>query len=180
MRDIVVWLAALSFAWAMTACASEPVKTPSTIQVLSKAFSNGGAIPARFTCDGSNLSPDLAWSDPPAGVKSLVIICDDPDAPAGTWVHWVLYGLPASEKGLAEGTQAAAPSPARHGLNSWSRMGYGGPCPPPGKPHRYFFKVYALDTLLGLPAGATKAQILEAMKGHVLAQGEIMGTYQRK
>ena len=180
MRELAFWLTLGALAWAMTACASEPVKTPSTIQVLSKAFSNGGAIPARFTCDGPNLSPDLAWSNVPPGTKSLVVICDDPDAPVGTWVHWVLFDLPASEKGLAEGLQTAAPSPARHGLNSWSHIGYGGPCPPLGKSHRYFFKIYALDAPLGLPAGATKAQVLEAMKGHVLAQGEIMGTYQRK
>jgi Raf kinase inhibitor-like YbhB/YbcL family protein len=180
MHDLFVWLTALSLAWTLTAFASDAVSAPSTIQVLSKAFDAGGAIPARFTCDGQNLSPDLAWSNLPAGTKSLVVICDDPDAPAGTWVHWVLYDLPASEKGLAEGVQAAAPSGACHGPNSWSRMGYGGPCPPPGKLHRYFFKVYALDAPLGLAAGATKAQVLEAMKAHVLAQGEIMGTYKRK
>lgn len=180
MRELAFWLTLGAMGWALTACASDSPKAPSTIQVLSKAFVNGSAIPARFTCDGPNVSPDLAWANVPAGARSLVLICDDPDAPVGTWVHWVLYDLPASEKGLPEGIQAAAPSGARHGQNSWNREGYGGPCPPQGKPHRYFFRLYALDAPLGLSAGATKAQILEAMKGHVLAQGELMGTYARK
>ena len=180
MRDILFfWLPILTFAWAQTVCTSEPLKPPSTIDVHSKAFSSGGAIPARFTCDGLNLSPDLAWSGLPAGTKSIVIICDDPDAPAGTWAHWVLYDLPASEGGLAEGVQAA-PGAAHNGQNGWNRTGYGGPCPPPGKPHHYFFRIYALDAPLGLPEGATKTQVLKAMAGHILAQGELVGTYQRK
>ena len=180
MRELVLWVATFFLVWALAACASDTIQAPSTIQVLSKAFSAGGAIPARYSCQGENVSPDLAWSNLPAGTKTIVILCDDPDAPVGNWVHWVLYDLPASETGIADGVKAAPPAGARHGLNSWNKPGYGGPCPPPGKPHRYFFKVYALNAPLGLSEGVTEAKVLEAMKAHVLARGEIMGTYARK
>jgi hypothetical protein len=122
----------------------------------------------------------LAWNDPPAGAASLALIVDDPDAPGGVWVHWVLYNIPAEARGLPEGVPAQdeLPDGSRHGVNSWGRRDYGGPCPPSGT-HRYFFKLYALDTMLDLPAGATKEELLAAMQGHILGEAELMGTYTR-
>ncbi len=152
-----------------------------TIQVTSSAFEPGGAIPKKFTCDGPDVSPALNWTDPPAGTQSFALIADDPDAPVGTWVHWVLYDLPSVTRSLAENVpkQEQLPNGARQGRNDFGRIGYGGPCPPPGKPHRYFFKLYALDAKMNLKAGATKAEIEKAMRGHILAQGELMGRYGR-
>ena len=152
------------------------------IQITSTAFADGKNIPVKFTCDGSDASPPLAWSHAPAGANSFALIADDPDAPMGTWVHWVIYNMPATEVVLAESiAKAAALDDGRmQGINSFGNTGYGGPCPPPGKPHRYFFKLYALDVMLDLKPGATKAQLVKAMEGHVLAQGQLMGTYQRK
>ena len=152
------------------------------MQLTSTAFSEGGAIPARFTCDDRNVSPVLSWSGAPAGAKSLVLIADDPDAPGGTWVHWVLYDLPVATSELAEDTPKTQylPGGAKQGLNDFKRLGYGGPCPPPGKPHRYFFKLYALDTLLELKPGATKNEVERAMQKHILGQGQLMGIYKRK
>ena len=151
-----------------------------TFELKSTAFAAGQPIPRQYTCDGENVSPPLQWNDPPAGTQSLALICDDPDAPAGTWVHWVLYNLPAKTRTLAEAIPATAdlPDGSRHGKNGWGRLGYGGPCPPSGT-HRYFFKLYALDTVLGLASGADKNQLLQAMQGHILAQTELMGTYKR-
>ena len=140
----------------------------------SSAFAQGKPIPAKYTCDGPDISPPLAWSDAPRGTQSFALIMDDPDAPAGTWVHWVLFNLPAQTHQLAEKAAQGV-----QGCNSWGRLGYGGPCPPSGT-HRYFFRLYALDTLLQLPAGATKEQVLRAMQGHVLAQAELMGVYARR
>jgi Raf kinase inhibitor-like YbhB/YbcL family protein len=127
------------------------------------------------------VSPALNWSDPPAGTQSFALIADDPDAPVGTWVHWVLYDLPADTRSLAENLpkQEQLSNAARQGRNDFRRIGYGGPCPPPGKPHRYFFKLYALDTKLSLKAGAAKAEVERAVQGHILAQGELMGRYGR-
>ncbi len=149
-----------------------------SIQVTSTAFSQGESIPVQYTCQGQNISPPLAWGDPPAGTQSLALIMDDPDAPVGTWVHWVLYNLPPEARTLPEAVSAEAQlqDGSLHGHNSWNRSGYGGPCPPSGT-HRYFFKLYALDTMLDLKPGADKWQLLEAMQGHILAQGELMGTY---
>jgi len=151
------------------------------LKVESPAFSPGGDIPRQHTCDGPDLSPPLRWSEPPAGTQSLALICDDPDAPAGTWVHWVLYRIPASARGLPEGVpkRETLADGSRQGRNDFGKVGYGGPCPPRGPKHRYFFKLYALDTVLDLPPGATKAELLKAMEGHVLAQGELMGRYGR-
>lgn len=151
------------------------------LKLTSSAFDLGGTIPRKFTCDGPDVSPALAWSDPPAGTQSFALITDDPDAPAGTWVHWVLYDLPASARDLPENVpkQEELPNGARQGRNDFRRIGYGGPCPPPGPAHRYFFKLYALDAKLGLKAGATKAEVEKAMRGHILAQGELMGRYGR-
>jgi len=150
------------------------------LELTSTAFAPGQPIPRKYTCDGENVSPPLRWSDPPQGTRSLALICDDPDAPAGTWVHWVLYNLPATARALAEAVPANAdlPDGSRHGKNGWGRLGYGGPCPPSGT-HRYFFKLYALDTVLGLASGMDKSQLLQAMQGHILAQTELMGTYKR-
>ncbi len=156
-------------------------EAPAIIQLTSPAFSNEGVIPQQHTCDGADLSPELAWSGLPAGTGSLALICDDPDAPGRTWVHWVLYNLPADAAGLPEGLPAEAEPPAGgvHGKSDFGRLGYGGPCPPAGKPHRYYFRLYALDTQLDLAAGASKGEVVDAMHGHILAQGELMGTYQR-
>jgi Raf kinase inhibitor-like YbhB/YbcL family protein len=150
------------------------------LELTSTALAPGQPIPRKYTCDGENVSPPLRWSDLPQGTQSLAFICDDPDAPAGTWVHWVLYNLPAKARALVEAVPANAdlPDGSRQGKNGWGRLGYGGPCPPSGT-HRYFFKLYALDTVLGLASGADKSQLLQAMEGHILAQTELMGTYKR-
>jgi Raf kinase inhibitor-like YbhB/YbcL family protein len=156
-----------------------------TMTLISPAFAAGAEIPARHTCEGDDTSPPLAWTAPPAGTRSLALIVDDPDAPDPkaprmTWVHWVLYNLPPTEGGLPEGVQRAAlPSGTREGLNDWRRTGYGGPCPPVGR-HRYFHKLYALDTVLPDLREPTKAKLQQAMDGHVLARAELMGTYEKK
>lgn len=151
------------------------------IQLRSTAFREGASIPRRHTCDGADLSPPLAWEGLPEGTVSLALICDDPDAPAGTWVHWVLVDLPAETRELAEGLpkDERLPGGAVQGTSSFRRTGYGGPCPPEGPAHRYFFKIYALDRKLRLGPDATKADALEAMEGHILAQGRLMGKYGR-
>jgi hypothetical protein len=146
-----------------------------TLQITSPAFIEGETIPTKYTCDGSNISPQLDWTDVPQGTQSLVLIADDPDAPAGTWVHWVLYDLPANLTSLPEGTSGTGTA----GTNSFKKRTYGGPCPPKGSPHRYYFKLYALDTTLGLPEGASKAEVEKALRGHILAQGQLMGKYGR-
>jgi len=150
--------------------------------VKVEGFDNGAEIPRRHTCEGEDLSPALAWSGEPAGTRSFAVIVDDPDAPAGTWVHWVLYDLPASKSELTEDMPKSqyVAGGARQGLNDFRRLGYGGPCPPHGKPHRYFFKLYALDAVLDLKPGLTKKDLETAMEKHVLAQAQLMATYQRK
>jgi Raf kinase inhibitor-like YbhB/YbcL family protein len=152
-----------------------------SLQISNAAFSVGEAIPKKFTCDGPDVSPQLKWNDAPPNTQAFALIMDDPDAPAGTWVHWVLYDLPANTRELSEGVakQEQLSSGARQGRNDFGKTGYGGPCPPPGKPHRYFFKLYALDTKLNLKAGATKADVERAVKGHILAQAELTGKYGR-
>ncbi len=153
--------------------------------IRSAAFAHGGEIPARHTCEGDDVSPPLAWSGVPASAKSLALVVDDPDAPdpahpKTTWVHWVLYGLPPSAAGLAEGIRRdALPAGTRDGLNDWKRTGYGGPCPPVGR-HRYFFKLYALDADLPELGTPTKAKLLAAMEGHVVAEAELVGTYEKR
>lgn len=151
------------------------------IKVESTAFNEGGMIPKKYACDGQDLSPPISWSGIPDAAKSIALIADDPDAPMGTWVHWVVYNLPANITGLPEGVppQKTITNNGRQGTNDFRRIGYGGPCPPGGT-HRYFFKVYALDIEVNLDAGATKAQLLKAMEGHLLAEGELMGRYQRR
>jgi len=158
---------------------------PMSLTLTSPAFAEGGEIPARYTCEGDDISPPLAWSAPPAGTRSLVLIVDDPDAPdpkapKTTWVHWVLYNLPPPAGPLPEGAgRQALPAGTREGLNDWKRPGYGGPCPPVGR-HRYFHKLYALDTVLPDLGRATKQRLEEAMQGHVLAHSELIGTYEKK
>lgn len=150
----------------------------SHIRVTSPAFDHGGMIPARFTCDGEDVSPELAVSGLPGATVTWALLCDDPDAPAGDWVHWLLYDLPPTRTVLEEGTPPAEPGGV-FGRNSWGQARYQGPCPPGGT-HRYHFTAYALNAALGLAPGATKAQFLAAVKGHVLAQGQLMGRYARR
>jgi Raf kinase inhibitor-like YbhB/YbcL family protein len=146
------------------------------MKLTCSAFAECATIPTRYTADGADVSPPLQWNATPAGTASFALICDDPDAPRGTWVHWVLFNLPADLRELPEGV---ARDVGREGMNDFKSLGYGGPSPPKGKPHRYFFKLYVLDAMLELPEGATKAQLEHAMKGHVLASAQIMGTYGR-
>lgn len=149
------------------------------LEVTSSVFEHEMAIPAKYTCDGEDVSPPLAWSAGPDGTACYALIMDDPDAPMGTWVHWVAYNLAVTS--LAEGVSAKdrPASDLSEGLSSWKTAGYGGPCPPSGT-HRYFFKVYALDAELSFAAAPTKEDLLKAMEGHILAQGELMATYARK
>ncbi|MDO9128697.1 MAG: YbhB/YbcL family Raf kinase inhibitor-like protein [Anaerolineales bacterium] len=151
-----------------------------SFQLTSTAFTQGNLIPAQYTCTGEDISPPLAWDEPPAGTQSLALIMDDPDAPAGTWVHWVIYNTPASAGSLPENVppDAKLADGSLQGKNSWGKPGYGGPCPPSGT-HRYFFKLYALDAVLTLASGVTKAELLTAMEGHILGYAELMGTYHK-
>ena len=150
------------------------------LEIKSNAFTNENAIPPKYTCDGADLSPPLSWSNAPVGTKSYALIADDPDAPAGTWVHWVVWNIPANTSSLKEGMDKAPkfPDGTRQGVNDFRRTGYGGPCPPGGT-HRYYFKLYALDSTLEIPANATKAILEAAMKGHILGQATLLGTYSR-
>jgi Raf kinase inhibitor-like YbhB/YbcL family protein len=145
------------------------------------AFVDGNGIPKKYTCDDVDVSPALNWNDAPTGTQSFALIADDPDAPVGTWTHWIIWNIPAKTMALAEGVAKMGESGdgARQGRNDFKRIGYGGPCPPPGKPHRYFFKLYALDTKLDVKAGASRNELERAMKGHVLSQTKLMGTYGR-
>ncbi|MGH7568296.1 MAG: YbhB/YbcL family Raf kinase inhibitor-like protein [Gemmatimonadales bacterium] len=153
------------------------------MNLTSTAFGDGAPIPEKFTCDGPDVSPALAWTGAPPNTRTFALIMDDPDAPMGTWVHWVLWNLPGATTSLPEGVPKTdalkSLGGARQGKNTWPKTGYDGPCPPPGKPHRYFFKLYALDAGLDLEAGATKADVEQAMQGHVLASPQLMGTYGR-
>lgn len=176
----------------LTGCggAAEPTAPPTPagaaseggpmMKLTSSAFTEGGMIPKKYTCDGDDFSPPLAWSDVPAGARSLALIADDPDAPVGTWVHWVAFNLPSGGGGLPAGIRAEKQLPGGgiQGTNSWRRIGYGGPCPPGGT-HRYFFKLYALDSRLSLGNNAAAKDLQAAMKGHVLAEAQTMGRYQR-
>jgi Raf kinase inhibitor-like YbhB/YbcL family protein len=153
-----------------------------TMNLSSTSFQDGLQIPAKFTCSGAGISPQLAWTAPPAKTASLALIVTDPDAPRGTWVHWVLYNLPAAgTRALPEGLPALdqLPDGALQGRNDFGKIGYGGPCPPPGSPHHYVFTLYALDAKLNLPVGATRAQVEAAMQGHILASGRLVGMFQR-
>jgi len=180
----ILFVAAL-WSGLVTACRAE---TPATngnnmrIQINSTAFTEGQPIPSRHAYDQKDISPDLQWSGVPSMAKSLALICDDPDAPNGTWVHWVLYDMTPSMNGLPEDLPKSPTldSGAKQGINDYKKIGYGGPCPPPGKPHRYFFKLYALDFRPNLKPGLTKEELLKVMEGHIMAEGQLMGTYQHK
>jgi hypothetical protein len=150
------------------------------LQLTTTAFAEGQPIPRKHTADDQDVSPALQWGGVPPAAKSLALICDDPDAPGG-WAHWLIYDLSPATAGLAEGVPKSPElaNGAQQGLNDFKRVGYGGPAPPPGQPHRYFFRLYALDLKPAIKPGLTKTELLQAMEGHVLAQGQLMGTYQR-
>ena len=153
------------------------------IEVTSAAFTEGSRIPVKYTCEGGNTSPPLSWTGVPAGTRSIALIADDPDAPGVTWVHWVYYGIPPNVAELPEGvpTEETLPDKSRQGTSDFESVGYGGPCPPRGHGvHRYYFKVYALDTEVDLGPGATKKDLLARIEGSVLADGRLIGTYERK
>lgn len=152
-----------------------------SLELTSSVFRSGGPIPPKYTCDGDDISPPLQWSDPPAGTQSFALLVDDPDAPMGTWVHWVLFNLPSETRTLPEAVDPdpELPDGSHHGQNSWGRIGYSGPCPPSGT-HRYFFKLYALDGPPDVASGVGKEELLQAMEGHVFAKTELMGTYSRR
>lgn len=152
-----------------------------SIEFTSTAFQQGETIPKDYTGDGRNASPPLRWQDPPAGTQCFAVVCEDPDAPRGTFTHWIIFNLPAEARELREGVQheSALQDGSRQGKNGFGKIGYGGPAPPAGKPHRYFFKLYALDQLLSLKAGADRTAVLAAMKGHILAESQLMGMYGR-
>lgn len=161
---------------------NQPKGAPSMAFAIStSSFQPGGEIPKKFSCEGTDVSPELHWSAAPAGTISFALIADDPDAPVGTWTHWVFFDMPASTASLPEGVSKVdeVAGGGRQGRNDFRRIGYGGPCPPPGKPHRYFFKLYALDKTLNLKPGASKQEVEQAMQGHVLATAQLMGTYRR-
>ena len=154
------------------------------LSISSPAFAAGSTIPVKHSCDSEDVSPRLEWNDPPAGTKAFALVVDDPDAPMGNWVHWVVVDLPAAARelpeGVARGAEIRGLEGARQGRNDFGKLGWGGPCPPPGKPHRYFFTLYALDAPLGLAEGSTKAEVEKRLAGHVLAKAEMFGTYQRR
>lgn len=152
-----------------------------TFALHSPDFAQGANIPRAFSCEGEDRSPALAWNDPPPDTKFFALIADDPDAPAGTWVHWVIFNIPGTTRALPAGVEKKEqlPDGSRQGRNDFRKTGYNGPCPPPGKPHRYFFKLYALNAELTLAPGAGKSEVERAMGAHVLARAEWMGRYQR-
>ncbi|MGO8737044.1 MAG: YbhB/YbcL family Raf kinase inhibitor-like protein [Terriglobia bacterium] len=153
----------------------------SKMKLTTTSFTPGGFIPKRFTCEAADVSPALTWTDPPPGTRSFAIIEDDPDAPSGTFVHWVVYDLPAAYRKLPEALSGndQMSGGGRQGTNDFSRTGYSGPCPPPGKPHRYFIRLYAVGVILNLPPAATRKELDEAMQSHILARGELMGRFAR-
>ncbi len=156
--------------------------SPSGFRMASTAFNEGHAIPIRYTCQGEDVSPPLRWAQPPRGTRSFALIAEDPDAPAGVWTHWVVYNLPAGVRAMPENVPKQDPlaSGGRQGLNSFGHTGYGGPCPPPGHAHRYFFRLYALDTLLSLEPRAARQDVLDAAKGHILGETQLMGWFKRQ
>lgn len=180
MKNLGAFWFTLTLVLALTACQerSEGVSQKEVkmrIELISTAFAPNGVIPKRHTCDGENLSPPLFWKNVPPGTKSFALIMDDPDAPVGTFVHWVIFNIPPEVTEFAEGEKGIG----IEGMNDFRKVGYGGPCPPRGSTHRYFFKIYALDTKLNLDSRATKKDLEKAMQGHILAQGELIGRYGR-
>ncbi len=160
---------------------SMQAQTKAPFSISTPAFQPGGSIPKQFTCEGRDISPPLAWTAPPSGTHSLILMVVDPDAPSGTWTHWLIYDLPATAGELPENTppQATPASGGRQGRNDFGHLGFGGPCPPPGKPHHYFFRLLAVNMRLGLKPGATRRQVEQAVRGHILAQAELMGRFGR-
>lgn len=160
----------------------EVVPEEKQIWLKSPSFDSGDSIPEECTCDGSNISPTLTWQGVPTNTESIALIMEDPDSPSGNWVHWVIYNLPEDMTTLSSSVpkEQILFDDAQQGINSFLNVGYDGPCPPPGAVHRYYFRVYALDTDISLESGATKEELEDAMRGHILAEGELMGTYQRK
>jgi len=185
-----LWVAAATTAcvWAMSlsapTCGGQAGKPPTSFKLETASFRAGGDVPAKFTCQGEDVSPALKWTDPPSGTKSFVLIVDDPDAPGGTFIHWIATDIPAGARAFPEGINrnpnALRTSGGKQGRNGFGRSGYNGPCPPPGNPHRYFFRLYALDSPLKVGDNESKGKLEEAMKGHILATAELMGKYQRK
>ncbi|MDP2729595.1 MAG: YbhB/YbcL family Raf kinase inhibitor-like protein [Dehalococcoidales bacterium] len=168
----------------LTACAppeTAPALKEGKMKITSPAFQEGAAIPSRYSCDGEDISPALSWSGAPEGTRYFALVMDDPDAPGGIFTHWIIFNIPADSRGLAEAvaTEPQLASGARQGRNDFGKLGYGGPCPPRGALHRYHFTLYALDQPLNLTAGVTRKQALDAMRGHTLAQTELIGTFQR-
>lgn len=186
-KEILSVMAGLAFIACVMGCGgkgdgttlTEETSVPS-LQLSSPAFAGGDLIPPRYAKGNENLSPPLEWGQPPEGTQSFALICDDPDAPGGTWVHWVIYNIPAEARSLPEGVprDGTLADGSRQGKNSWGHLGYDGPAPPGGT-HRYYFKLYAVDTVLDLEPGATKKEMMEAVEGHLLARGEFMGTYRK-
>ena len=187
-RSVLAALLVLLTAVTIVACASrgEPSLSgeapESDLTLTSPAFAGGEPIPQRYTCDGADVSPPLSWSGAPAGTVSFALIVDDPDAPVGTWVHWVLYNIPADLRGLGEDLPAGErlDDGSIHGRNGWGNLGYGGPCPPPGSAHTYAFKLYALDTTLDLKPGVKKRAVTSAIEDHLLGRAVLTGTYSRE
>ena len=181
-RFIAVFLILSLIATSQIISQTKPNIKKMEIKLYSSAFKEGNFIPDKFSCEGTNISPQLHWRDASKNVRSFAIIVDDPDAPSGDFVHWVIYNIPGNLNELPEDVTPSRniPDEVMLGTNGFGRISYGGPCPPPGKPHRYFFKIYALDTVLRhLEFGATKQQLLSAMNGHIIAEGHLMGKYQR-
>ncbi len=181
MLAALLLFSSLLFACMKEVSQAEAPAPPATLELASTAFPDGGNIPVKYTCDGENVSPPLAWGGPPAGTKSFALICDDPDAPIGVFTHWVIFNIPPTARQLEEGVpaQERLANGTLQGKSGFGKLGYGGPCPPRGSPHHYRFTIYALDTVLDLKPGASKNDLLEAMKGHILAQGQLIGIYQR-
>jgi Raf kinase inhibitor-like YbhB/YbcL family protein len=178
---VFVWLTAVP-ALGGGSFGGAPGGVAMAFEVTSSAFTHGGVIPKKHTCDGTDVSPPLAWRAPPAGVQSFALVCDDAKAPGGTWVHWVIYNVPAAAQELPEGIapDVRLPDGARQGRSDFRRPGYGGPCPPRGETHQYSFRLYALDSMLDLRPNATREDLLEAMEGHVLGTAELVGRYGRQ
>jgi len=161
----------------------EPTKEKyKKMQIESTAFKNEENIPVKYTCDGEDMSPEIVWKEVPEGVKSLALICDDPDAPFKTWIHWVIYNIPSAAGKLTEGIKPVKTleNGTNQGINDFGNIGYGGPCPPRGKPHHYHFKLYGLDIKIKAEEGITKKELLKKMEGHIIAKGELVGLYKRK
>jgi Raf kinase inhibitor-like YbhB/YbcL family protein len=183
-KTIPVWVSGIGFIlplllsiWMFTASHSILQGEPTSLTLQSTAFNDGNSIPVKYTCNGENISPPLSWKDAPQNTKSFVLIANDPDAPSGSWDHWIIFNIPQTTHTLSENL-TSLPQGAQYGKNSWEKMAYAGPCPPQGE-HRYYFTLYALDTVLNLPAHASKAQIESAMQGHILADTKLMGRYKK-